>query len=78
MWIWKLKENNYKSIQNVLITHVRRKVISVITLPTKDALFALEISYGAAVNDIKLIGISKLEWNVGNIAYGFTNKIPCQ
>ncbi len=69
----KLKEKNYKSILERINHYVRRKSNFGDTLPTKDALFALEMSYGAAINDI-IDKISKLEWNEDNIAYGFNNK----
>lgn len=69
----KLKENNYKSILERINHYVRRKSNFGDTLPTKDALFALEMSYGAAINDV-IDKISKLEWNKENIAYGFNNK----
>lgn len=69
----KLKENNYKSILERINHYVRRKSNFGDTLPTKDALFALEMSYGAAINDI-IDRISKLEWNNSNEAYGFNNK----
>lgn len=69
----KLKEKNYKSILERINHYVRRKSNFSDTLPTKDALFALEMSYGAAINDI-IDRISKLEWNNSNEAYGFNNK----
>lgn len=69
----KLKENNYNSILERINHYVRRKSNFGDTLPTKDALFALEMSYGAAINDI-IDRISKLEWNNSNEAYGFNNK----
>lgn len=69
----KLKKNNYKSILERINHYVRRKSNFGDTLPTKDALFALEMSYGAATNDI-IDRISKLEWNNSNEAYGFNNK----
>lgn len=69
----KLKEKNYKSILERINHYVRRKSNFGDTLPTKDALFALEMSYGAAINDV-IDKISKLEWNEDNIAYGFNNK----
>lgn len=69
----KLKEKNYKSILERINHYVRRKSNFDDTLPTKDALFALEMSYGAAINDI-IDRISKLEWNNSNEAYGFNNK----
>lgn len=69
----KLKEKNYKSILERINHYVRRKSNFGDTLPTKDALFALEMSYGAAINDI-IDRISKLEWNNSNEAYGFNNK----
>ena len=69
----KLKEKNYKSILERINHYVRCKSNFGDTLPTKDALFALEITYGAAINDI-IDRISKLEWNKDNIAYGFNNK----
>ena len=69
----KLKKNNYKSILERINHYVRRKSNFGDTLPTKDALFALEITYGAAINDI-IDRISKLEWNKDNEAYGFNNK----
>ena len=69
----KLKENNYNSILERINHYVRRKSNFGDTLPTKDALFALEMSYGAAINDV-IDKISKLEWNEHNIAYGFNNK----
>lgn len=69
----KLKKNNYKSILERINHYVRRKSNFGDTLPTKDALFALEMSYGAAINDI-IDRISKLEWNNSNEAYGFNNK----
>lgn len=69
----KLKEKNYNSILERINHYVRRKSNFGDTLPTKDALFALEITYGAAINDI-IDKISKLEWNEDNIAYGFNNK----
>lgn len=69
----KLKENNYNSILERINHYVRRKSNFGDTLPTKDALFALEMSYGAATNDI-IDKISKLEWNKDNEAYGFNNK----
>lgn len=69
----KLKEKNYKTILERINHYVRRKSNFGDTLPTKDALFALEMSYGAAINDI-IDRISKLEWNEDNIAYGFNNK----
>lgn len=69
----KLKEKNYKSILERINHYVRRKSNFGDTLPTKDALFALEMSYRAAINDI-IDKISKLEWNKDNIAYGFNNK----
>lgn len=69
----KLKEKNYKTILERINHYVRRKSNFGNTLATKDALFALEIAYGAAINDI-IDRISKLEWNEDNIAYGFNNK----
>ena len=69
----KLKKNNYKSILERINHYVRCKSNFGDALPTKDALFALEITYGAAINDI-IDKISKLEWNEDNIAYGFNNK----
>lgn len=69
----KLKEKNYKSILERINHYVRRKSNFGDTLPTKDALFALEMSYGAAINDV-IDKISKLEWNNSNEAYGFNNK----
>lgn len=69
----KLKENNYNSILERINHYVRRKSNFGETLPTKDALFALEMSYGAAINDI-IDRISKLEWNEDNEAYGFNHK----
>ena len=69
----KLKKNNYNSILERIIHYVRRKSNFGDTLPTKDALFALEMSYGAAINDI-IDRISKLEWNNSNETYGFNNK----
>lgn len=69
----KLKEKNYKSILERINHYVRRKSNFGDTLPTKDALFALEIAYGAAINDI-IDRISKLEWNEDNEAYGFNHK----
>lgn len=69
----KLKEKNYKSILERINHYVRRKSNFGDTLPTKYALFALEMSYGAAINDV-IDKISKLEWNEDNIAYGFNNK----
>ena len=69
----KLKENNYNSILERINHYVRRKSNFGDTLPTKDALFALEMSYGAAINDV-IDKISKLEWNNSNEAYGFNNK----
>lgn len=71
--VMKLKEKNYKSILERINHYVRRKSNFGDTLPTKDALFALEMSYGAAINDV-IDKISKLEWNKENIAYGFNNK----
>lgn len=69
----KMKENNYNSILERINHYVRRKSNFGDTLPTKDALFALEMSYGAAINDV-IDKISKLEWNNSNEAYGFNNK----
>lgn len=69
----KLKEKNYKSILERINHYVRRKSNFGDTLPTKDALFAIEMSYGAATNDI-IDKIGKLEWNEDNEAYGFNNK----
>lgn len=69
----KLKEKNYKSILERINHYVRRKSNFGDTLPTKDALFALEMSYGAAINDI-IDKIGKLEWSKDSIAYGFNNK----
>ena len=69
----KMKEKNYESILERINHYVRRKSNFGDTLPTKDALFALEIAYGAAINDI-IDRISKLEWNNSNEAYGFNNK----
>ena len=66
----KLKKNNYKSILERINHYVRRKSNFGDTLPTKDALFALEMSYGAAINDI-IDRISKLEWNKDNEAIGY-------
>lgn len=66
----KLKEKNYKSILERINHYVRRKSNFGDTLPTKDALFALEMSYGAAINDI-IDRISKLEWNNSNEAIGY-------
>ena len=71
--VMKLKKNNYNSFLERINHYVRRKSNFGDTLPTKDALFALEITYGAAINDI-IDKISKLEWNEDNIAYGFNNK----
>lgn len=68
-----MNEKNYKSILERINHYVRRKSNFGDTLPTKDALFALEIAYGAAINDI-IDRISKLKWNEENIAYGFNNK----
>lgn len=68
-----LKKKNYKTILERIIHYVRRKSNFGDTLPTKDALFALEIAYGAAINDI-IDRISKLEWNEDNEAYGFNHK----
>lgn len=68
-----MKEKNYNSILERINHYVKRKSNFGDTLPTKDALFALEMSYGAATNDI-IDRISKLEWNEDNIAYGFNNK----
>lgn len=66
----KLNEKNYKSILERINHYVRRKSNFGDTLPTKDALFALEMSYGAATNDIiDKIGI--LKWNKFNEAYGY-------
>lgn len=69
----KLNKKNYKSILERINHYVRRKSNFGDTLPTKDALFALEIAYGAAINDI-IDRISKLEWNEDNEAYGFNHK----
>lgn len=69
----KLNEKNYKSILERINHYVRRKSNFGDTLPTKDALFALEMSYGAATNDI-IDKIGKLEWNNSNEAYGFNHK----
>lgn len=66
----KLKKNNYNSILERINHYVRRKSNFGDTLPTKDALFALEMSYGAAINDI-IDRISKLEWNKSNEAIGY-------
>ena len=68
--VMKLNEKNYKTILERINHYVRRKSNFGDTLPTKDALFALEIAYGAAINDI-IDRISKLEWNEDN---GFNNK----
>ena len=68
----KLKEKNYKSILELINHYVRRKSNVGDTLPTKDALFALEMSYGAATNDI-IDKIGKLEWKNNNKA--IENKI---
>ena len=70
---FKLNEKNYKSILERINHYVRRKSNFGDTLPTKDALFALEMSYGAATNDI-IDKIGKLEWNEDNEAYGFNHK----
>lgn len=67
------EKKNYNSILERINDYVRRKSGFGDTLPTKDALFALEMSYGAAINDI-IDKISKLEWNKYNIAYGFNGK----
>ena len=66
----KLKKNNYNSILERINHYVRRKSNFSDTLPTKDALFALEMSYGAATNDI-IEKIGKLKWNKFNEAYGY-------
>lgn len=66
----KLKEKNYKSILERINHYVRRKSNLGDTLPTKDALFALEMSYGAATNDI-IDKIGKLDWNKSNEAIGY-------
>lgn len=67
----KMKEkNNYNSILERINHYVRRKSNFGDTLPTKDALFALEMSYGAATNDI-IDKIGKLSWNKDNEAYGY-------
>lgn len=66
----KLKENNYNSILERINHYVRRKSNFGDTLPTKDALFALEMSYGAATNDI-IDKIGKLEWNKDNETIGY-------
>lgn len=63
-------EKNYKSILERINQYVMRKSNFSDTLPTKDALFALEMSYGAATNDI-IDKIGKLEWNKFNEAYGY-------
>lgn len=66
----KFKENNYNSILERINHYVRRKSNFGDTLPTKDALFALEMSYGAATNDIiDKIGI--LKWNKDNETIGY-------
>lgn len=67
------EKKNYNSILERINDYVRRKSNFGDTIPTKDALFALEMSYGAAINDI-IDKISKLEWNKDNIAYGFNRK----
>lgn len=66
----KLKEKNYKSILERINHYVRRKSNFGDTLPTKDALFALEMSYGAATNDI-IDKIGKLKWNKDNEVCGY-------
>ena len=63
-------DKNYKSILERINHYVRHKSNLDDTLPTKDALFALEMSYGAATNDI-IDKIGKLEWNKDNEAYGY-------
>lgn len=69
----KLKKKGYETSLDGIKHYVRVKSNFGDTLPTKDALFALEIAYGAAINDI-IDRISKLEWNEDNEAYGFNNK----
>lgn len=66
----KLNEKNYKSILERINHYVRRKSNFGDTLPTKDALFAIEMSYGAATNDI-IDKIGKLEWSKDNEAIGY-------
>lgn len=67
---FKLNEKNYKSILERINHYVRRKSNFGDTLPTKDALFALEMSYGAATNDI-IDKIGKLEWSKSNVSIGY-------
>lgn len=69
----KLKKKGYETSLDGIKHYVRRTSNFCDTLPTEDALFALDIAYGAAINDI-IDRISKLEWNEDNEAYGFNNK----
>lgn len=66
----KMKEKNYNTILERIKHYVRVKSKFGDTLPTKDALFALEMSYGAATNDI-IDKIGKLEWSKTNEACGY-------
>ena len=69
--VMKMKEKKkYKSILECINNYVRRKSNFGDTLPTKDALFALEMSYGAATNDI-IDKIGKLNWNKDNEVCGY-------
>lgn len=64
------EKKNYNSILERINHYVRRKSNFGDTLPTKDALFALEMSYGAATNDI-IDKIGKLNWNKDNEVCGY-------
>lgn len=64
------EKKNYNSILERINDYVRRKSGFGDTLPTKDALFALEMSYGAAINDI-IDKIGKLNWNKDNEVCGY-------
>lgn len=66
----KMKEKNYNSILERIKHYVKHKSNFGDTLPTKDALFALEMSYGAATNDI-IDKIGKLNWNKDNEVCGY-------
>lgn len=66
----KMKKDNYNTVLDRIIDFVRRNSDSNDTLYTKDVLFALEMSYGAATNDI-IDKIGKLEWNKFNEAIGY-------
>lgn len=66
----KMKKDNYNTVLDRIIDFVRRNSDSNDTLPTKDALFALEMSYGAATNDI-IDKIGKLNWNKDNEVCGY-------